>query len=59
MHFHAQIMQKIVLEKNGYAKLSTEVQPTMGLEQPRQELDNYRMSIKKSWNNRGYFNISN
>lgn len=27
MHFHAQIMQKIVLEKSGYAKLSTEVQP--------------------------------
>ena len=39
MHFHAQNMQKIVLEKSGYAKLSTEVHRRSGLGQPRHGLD--------------------
>jgi hypothetical protein len=45
MHFHSQNMQKFVFEKNDYAKLSTEVHPTMGLEQSRQSLDKGRMLV--------------
>jgi hypothetical protein len=51
MHFHAQNMHFFVLEKSGYAKLSTEVHARSGLEQPRQGLDNHRTAIKKSRNN--------
>ena len=44
MHFHAQIMHFFVLEKNRYAKLSTEVHAGLGLEHPRQGLGNDRTS---------------
>jgi hypothetical protein len=56
MQIHAQNMQKSVLEKSGYAELSTEVQPRSGLEQPRQTQD-MPWSFQKSWNNfvRGIF----
>jgi hypothetical protein len=46
MHFHAQNMQKCVLERNSYAKLSTKVHARSCLEQPRyaaEKPDNYRM----------------
>jgi hypothetical protein len=50
MHIHAQNMQKFVLEKSSYAKLSTEVHARSGLEQPRQGLDNDMTAAKKPWN---------
>jgi hypothetical protein len=50
MQIHAQNMH-FVLEKSGYAKLSTQIHPRSGLEQPRQGLDNHMTAIKKSRNN--------
>jgi hypothetical protein len=56
MQIHAQNMH-FVLEKSGYAKLSTEVHARSGLEQPRQALGRDSIDIKKLWNNflRGIF----
>jgi hypothetical protein len=51
MQIHAQNMQKFVLEKSRYAKLSTKVHARSGLEQPRHGLGNNRTAAKKSWNN--------
>jgi hypothetical protein len=56
MHFHAQLMQKFVFEKSGYAKLSTKVHPRLGLEQPRCVAGQSRTTIacrnqQRPWNN--------
>jgi hypothetical protein len=50
MQIHAQNMQKSVLEKSGYAELSTEVHPRSGLEQTRQCPDT-PWSCQRQWNN--------
>jgi hypothetical protein len=60
MHIHAQFMQKFVLEKSGYADLSTGVQSRMGLDRARCAAEHSRTTVhcsQKSWNNfvRGIF----